>query len=278
MRGGKRVKALAVRKAAFGALALGLGLSTIGSSAASAQGIVVPDASVSLSIGGASASGKPPSWSEQYNGPITSEARITDAASGSHPGSASASASMLLHPNVSSKAVGFANAFASFNYFFAIVGPSTINVPFTLRGAATVNLPTGDYALAEVGLTVNLNNGAIISFSYGGGSGAREPFRFSGIGVPNIIYDMNIFAIADNCVAEVRYCVDVADSVQTEEIHSVLTIDPAFAKAGFTLVLSPGISNSTFTIPEPSTWFLTLLGLFGAGLANTGRRKFRKNC
>jgi hypothetical protein len=59
-------------------------------------------------------------------------------------------------------------------------------------------------------------------------------------------------------------------------IDPIITIDPAFVAQGFTLELSPGVSQpSAASVPEPATWAMMLAGF--AGLAIAGFRRARRN-
>ena len=63
----------------------------------------------------------------------------------------------------------------------------------------------------------------------------------------------------------------------TASVDPHIYVDPGFANAGdYSILLSDGIGNEVVAaggVPEPATWALTLLGVFGLGAALRGRHR-----
>jgi hypothetical protein len=61
----------------------------------------------------------------------------------------------------------------------------------------------------------------------------------------------------------------------TATIDPMITIDPSSAAEGYTLVLSPNVTQDSVapSVPEPSTWAMLLTGFAALGFACRARRR-----
>jgi hypothetical protein len=58
-------------------------------------------------------------------------------------------------------------------------------------------------------------------------------------------------------------------------IDPMITVDPAFVAQGYSLVLSPNVTQGgpASPVPEPGTWVMALTGLAALGFAYRVRRR-----
>jgi hypothetical protein len=180
--------------------------------------------------------------------------------------------------------VGYATA--NETYEFEVIGPTNTLVPITADFQLAVavspwpnvetQVPDGEYSaqfVASATISIDFYNGNLYQVVNGGGSGSSIQHEGTFVGNPTLsvmsdtIYDISLSATVINT--------DYGSVVATADPY--IFIDPSFLalNPGYTIVFSPGISNSIAdTIPEPSTWAMMLLGF--AGLAFAGFRQRQK--
>lgn len=173
--------------------------------------------------------------------------------------------------------IGDAEVVATVLYQFSINGP--INEPVPVSIAANLDASGGGYALllasgpylTETQL-VACTPQQCQDFPSGDSGGYQDdayPNSFSGsitvYGPTNTAEMIEIQALAG------------ADTDPGLEIPGYSSVDPQISISqsliddGFSVAVSPGVSNTISAIPEPATWAVTLIGFVGIGLARRWR-------
>ena len=189
------------------------------------------------------------------------------------PTTDSAEASATSGPiTVSASGGGLTSAQAGIEYFFRIDGPANKLVSFNLSGSGATSLSSGDSTL----------DGSVDLFSFGNGNindivsdtnlalmcESQLPGA-CGTVASSFILDQEL-AIESNTVMAIDLNVIGEDGGTAGgyggSIDPVITIDPLFVAEGFTLELSPNVSQiSASSVPEPASIALLAAGLAGLG-------------
>jgi hypothetical protein len=160
-------------------------------------------------------------------------------------------------------------------FYFEVVGPDgTVPIDFSASATSNVTGPAGDSSdtvEVEFGTLAKLQAAACspVSDCVGGGL----PSAFSGSVhfdvSANKAYQVHVQA---GCYAASNLI--LGGSTCGTMIDPMATIDPGFIDKGlYTLAFSPNVAGP---VPEPASWAVMLIGLFGIGaLCRTGRRTVR---
>jgi hypothetical protein len=244
------------------ALALGVGLAAIGT----AHALTVPLATfnASLEVFGNSDDGSTPG---SYS--------IDDFCNNSGCGSASA----VMTSNVAGEQTTSGSALSSLDiganssidiiYYFYFPGPA----------GGTV-----DYHWSAVGVTSVFGAGAAFAHLYKNGLSdgvACSSSLFNGCGAigDSFSFDEEFAAPANTLqMVEIQLSGSTAGfggGPYTATIDPMITIDPSSAAEGYTLVLSPNVTQESVapSVPEPSTWAMLLTGFAALGFAYRARRR-----
>jgi hypothetical protein len=245
------------------ALAFGLGLATLG--AAFAQ--TVPDATFSLSL---EALG-------QY-GDYSSPGDETDSYCRSLGSCGTASGSLTSNFNgvqsVSGSAMTFedlgAQSYATVDFYFMIKGPVNEPVPYGMKASGATSVFGGGQATAFLYLDGTLLNYACSS-SMAGYCAVSDEFAFD-----------TEFSAPSNTVQKLE--IDLSGGTAafgggpySASADPVITVDPAYAAEGYSLVLSPNVTlgSPAPSVPEPATWVMALAGFAALGFTYRMRRGAR---
>jgi hypothetical protein len=244
------------------ALAFGVGLAAIGT----AHALTVPLATfnASLEVFGYGGGGSTPgSYSiDDYCdafGCGSASAVMTSNVAGEQTTSGSA---------LSSRDVG-ANSNIDIVYYFYFPGPVGGTVDYNWSGSGGTSVFGAGAAFAHL-YKNGLSDGVACSSSLVGGCGAIGDF-FS--------FNETLSAPA-NTLQMVE--IQLSGSTQgfgggpyTATIDPLITIDPVSAAEGYTLVLSPNVTQDSIapSVPEPATWVMALTGFAALGFAYRVRRR-----
>jgi hypothetical protein len=238
------------------ALAFGVGLAAIGT----AHALTVPPATfdATLEVFGYGGGGSTPgSYSiDDYCdafGCGSASAVMTSNVAGEQTTSGSA---------LSSRDVG-ANSSIDVVYYFMFVGLAGGAVDYHWSASGSTSVFGGGAAFAQL-YKNGLSDGSACSSSIVGGCGAiGNSFAFN-----------SVFAAPANTAQMVE--IQLAGSTAgfgggpyTATIDPMITIDPISAAEGYSLVLSPNVTQESLgnSVPEPATWVMALTGFAALGFA-----------
>jgi hypothetical protein len=196
--------------------------------------------------------------------------------------SAAATANIQPSPNqtVTASVDGLGQAIANthLQYYFAITGPSGVEVPIIITASGEITPPTDGIA----------TNSAQLYFIGAGpipdqylSSACQAPASALGnctpldvqpsfsIATPMSLISNTVFGISMDLYVSVTI-LQLVDGVFSASgfIDPIITIDPAFALADqFTIEFSPGVGNSPLSVPEPASLAIILAGLAGLAAA-----------
>ena len=243
------------------ALAFGLGLAATGAAFAG-----LPDATFNLSMevfGDSDDASKPGTYSIDNfcNGSGCGSASATMTANVAGEQTTSGSA-------LSSEDIG-ANSSIDIVYYFMFVGPAGGTVDYHWSGSGSTSIFGGGAAFAHL-YKNGLSDGSACSSSIVGGCGA----------IGNSVAFNSVFAAPANTLQMVE--IQLSGSTAgfgggpyTATIDPLITIDPSSAAEGYTLVLSPNVTQESVapSVPEPATWVMALMGFAALGFAYRVRRR-----
>jgi hypothetical protein len=243
------------------ALAFSLGLAATGAAFAG-----LPDATFNLSMevfGNPDDASKPGTYSIDNfcNGSGCGSASATMTANVAGEQTTSGSA-------LSSEDIG-ANSSIDIVYYFMFVGPAGGTVDYHWSASGSTSIFGGGAAFANL-YKNSVPQGHACSSSVVGNCGAvGNSFAFN----------IELSAPA-NTLQEVE--IQLSGSTQgfgggpyTATIDPLITIDPISAAEGYTLVLSPNVTQDSIapSVPEPGTWVMALTGFAALGFAYRVRRR-----
>jgi hypothetical protein len=247
-------------------------LSTVAfSSAASANGVSVPDATAIAggfsSYNGVSSLGSstPPSQAMESDATGWASGQVysgipavsANAATTSNPSNPTAYTPLAIHGGSAQEV-----------YYFSLNGPSSNNIPLTLSGYASTSVSGYGVAWAYIaldGLGISDCSGCSNSASPGGNF-VIQPYGHTGINT--------IRMEAGASVSTILYEGVIGLGSATAFIDPYLQIDPSFLSThpGYSLTFSPGIINAPLATPLPGS-----LPMFVALIAGMcGFARFRK--
>jgi PEP-CTERM motif len=178
-------------------------------------------------------------------------------------------------------ALGFNNIQAELRYYFALIGPDFgAQVPVIVKdssesgpqsvafGTSDPNAETG-IAFSITGPGVNLSGNACVNtISPCSSTGIPAVWNFN-VTVGDI-YEIDMLADIQNIFSG---CVDCAIAAAAGA-DPYIGVDPSFPDANaYSVIVSAGVANVPLTVPEPSTWAMTLLGFAGLGCAGWRARR-----
>ena len=245
------------------ALAFGVGLATLGAAHAI---VIVPPATfyATLEVFGYGGGGSTPGDYSIDNycdafGCGSASAVMTSNVAGEQTTSGSA---------LSSRDVG-ANSGIDIVYYFYFPGPTGGTVDYHWSASGATSIFGAGSAFAHL-YKNGLSDGTACSSSLVGGCGAiGNSFSFD-----------SEFSAPANTLQMVE--IQLAGSTQgfgggpyTATIDPLITIDPISVAEGYTLVLSPNVTQESVapSVPEPGTWTLALTGFAALGFAYRVRRR-----
>jgi hypothetical protein len=169
---------------------------------------------------------------------------------------------------LSSRDLG-ANSSIDVVYYFMFVGPAGGTVDYHWSASGSTSIFGGGAAFAHL-YKNGLSDGSACSSSIVGGCGViHDSFAFN-----------SIFAAPANTAQMVE--IQLSGSTQgfgggpyTATIDPLITIDPISAAEGYSLVLSPNVTQESLgsSVPEPATWVMALTGFTALGFAYRVRRR-----
>lgn len=241
------------------AIAFGVGLGATGAAFA------LPDATFSLSL---EALG-------QY-GDYSSPGDETDSYCRTLGSCGTASGSLTSNLNgvqsVSGSAMTFqdlgAQSYATVDFYFEIEGPANEPIPYAMNASGATSVFRGGQATALLYLDGTLLNYACSS-SMVGYCVVSDQFVFD-----------TEFAAPSNTVQKIE--IDLSGGTAafgggpySASVDPMITVDPASAAEGYTLVLSPNATQESVgpSVPEPATWVMALTGFVALGFAYRIRRR-----
>jgi PEP-CTERM motif len=162
-----------------------------------------------------------------------------------------------------------ANSSIDVVYYFMFVGPAGGTVDYHWSASGSTSIFGGGAAFAHL-YKNGLSDGSACSSSIVGGCGViHDSFAFN-----------SIFAAPANTAQMVE--IQLSGSTQgfgggpyTATIDPLITIDPISAAEGYSLVLSPNVTQESLgsSVPEPATWVMALTGFTALGFAYRVRRR-----
>jgi len=245
------------------ALAFGVGLATLGAAHAI---VIVPPATfyATLEVFGYGGGGSTPGDYSIDNycdafGCGSASAVMTSNVAGEQTTSGSA---------LSSRDVG-ANSGIDIVYYFYFPGPTGGTVDYHWSASGATSIFGAGSAFAHL-YKNGLSDGTACSSSLVGGCGAiGNSFSFD-----------SEFSAPANTLQEVE--IQLSGSTQgfgggpyTATIDPLITIDPVSLAEGYTLVLSPNVTQESVapSVPEPATWVMALMGFAALGFAYRAQRR-----
>jgi hypothetical protein len=174
-----------------------------------------------------------------------------------------------------------AQAQASLNYSFEVVGPSGVQVSVDLMSSITGTTISGSgegapFAFASTALDISGPLMNELGFGFFDPLSTPPPITVDTVLelVPNDVYSVSMSASAEAlCGSQDEFGTTTCNGEIASASGSVdptFTIDPSQANASqYQIVFSPGLSSSTSAVPEPST--IAVVG-FGLLLFGTFRR------
>ena len=244
-------------------LAFGVGLATLGAAHAI---VIVPPATfyATLEVFGYGGGGSTPGDYSIDNycdafGCGSASAVMTSNVAGEQTTSGSA---------LSSRDVG-ANSGIDIVYYFYFPGPTGGTVDYHWSASGATSIFGAGSAFAHL-YKNGLSDGTACSSSLVGGCGAiGNSFSFD-----------SEFSAPANTLQMVE--IQLAGSTQgfgggpyTATIDPLITIDPISVAEGYTLVLSPNVTQESVapSVPEPATWVMALMGFAALGFAYRAQRR-----
>jgi hypothetical protein len=254
---------LARRMSAVGAmfaLAFGVGLAAMG--AAFAQ---LPDSTFSLSLEALGQYG-------DYSSPGDETDSYCKTLGSCGTASGSLTSNILGMQSVSGSAMTFqdlgAQSYATVDFYFMIKGPANESVTYGMKASGATSIFGGGQATALLYLDGTLLNYACSS-SMTGYCAVSDDFAFD-----------TQFSAPANTVQKLE--IDLAGGTAafgggpySATIDPMITVDPAFVAQGYSLVLSPNVTQGgpASPVPEPGTWVMALTGFAALGFAYRVRRR-----
>jgi PEP-CTERM motif len=231
----------------------------------------------------------PASYSIQFEGvPGAVSATGSTAQSGSYSFSGgtinvSATAATTSQPeasaDVSSSGCGcdsIYNVTSIIDYYFEVSGPPDVLIPVTLdiAGWTMITGVYGGYEQALAGVSIISPSKSVIAV-------ATLPYQASGVCGSDCLYGAEFVVIPSDTQYKVELTAyssannyNVLASSATSWLDSYVYIDPNLAGSQFSLLISPGVGNSpVFSLPEPSTWAMMLIGFAGLGFLGYRARR-----
>jgi|SoiMethySBSTD1v2_1073268.scaffolds.fasta_scaffold431006_1 hypothetical protein len=251
----KRTALLFVRTLTLAAMVL---CAMLAQSANTIAAVVLPDASSFLQV---TAQGAGPALfgTTSLSNSVTNGGSSATASITSQP-------SPLLTGSVSANGTGNqGTVFAQYQYYFSVVGPDAVLVPVIISANAAVS-PSVIQNAAFLSLSTSSGAGELAracQSSVVGNCGGSIVPSFSYLATKDILSNsLNIIGLTLSLIANTN----TGNTSETGSgfIDPILTIDPAFARAGeFSLAFSAGVGNTATPLPAALPLFGTGLGLMG---------------
>jgi PEP-CTERM motif len=258
------VARLARRMTAVGAmfaLAFSLGLAATGAAFA------LPDATFTLSLEALGQNG-------DYSSPGDETDSYCRSLGSCGTASGSLTSNLLGMQSVSGSAMTFedlgAQSYATVDFYFMIKGPANEPVTYGMKASGATSVFGGGQATALLYLDGTLLNWACSS-SMTGYCAVNDQFAFD-----------TEFSAPSNTVQKLE--IDLTGGTAafgggpySASIDPMITVDPAYAAEGYSLVLSPNVTLGSVapSVPEPATWVMMLSGFAALGFAYRIRRRAR---
>ena len=159
-------------------------------------------------------------------------------------------------------------ASATVDFYFMIKGPKNEQVTYHLKASGSTSVFGGGQATAMLYLDGTLLNYACSS-SITGNCAVSDHFQFD-----------TDFSATSNTQEVLE--IDLVGGTAAfgggpfmASADPMITVDPSFAKQGYSLELSPNVTQGSLasSAPEPGTWAMALLGFAGLGFAYRARRR-----
>jgi PEP-CTERM motif len=241
-------------------LAFGVGLAAMG--AAFAQ---LPDSTFSLSLEALGQYG-------DYSSPGDETDSYCKTLGSCGTASGSLSSNLLGMQSISGSAMTFqdlgAQSYATVDFYFSIKGPKKEQVTFHLKASGSTSVFGGGQATALLYLNDTLLNYACSSSTVGY-CVVSDHFQF----------DTDFSATSNGQeVLEIDLAGGTAafgGGPYSAAIDPMITVDPAYAAQGYSLELSPNVTQESVasSAPEPSTWAMLLAGFAALGFAYRAQRR-----
>jgi hypothetical protein len=157
---------------------------------------------------------------------------------------------------------------ATVDFYFSIEGPKKEQVTFHLQGGGATSVFGGGQATALLYLNGTLLNYACSS-SMTGYCAVSDKFAF----------DTDFSATSNTQeVLEIDLnggTTPFGGGPFTAQADPIITVDPLYANQGYSLVLSPNVTQESLanSVPEPATWVMALTGFAALGFAYRVRRR-----
>jgi hypothetical protein len=157
---------------------------------------------------------------------------------------------------------------ATVDFYFLIKGPKTEPVTFHLKASGSTSVFGGGQATAMLFLNGTLLNTACSS-SMTGFCAVSDHFGFD-----------TDFSVTANTQSVLE--IDLLGGTTpfgggpfTASVDPMITVDPSFAEQGYSLELSPNVTQGgpASAVPEPGTWVMALTGFAALGFAYRVRRR-----
>jgi hypothetical protein len=244
------------------ALAFGLGLAATG--VAFSQ---VPDATFSLSLEALGQYGdysSPGDETDNYCRSLGSCGTASGSLTSNFNGVQSVSGSAMTFEDLG------AQSYATIDFYFMIKGPANEPVPYGMKASGATSVFGGGQATAFLYLDGTLLNYACSS-STTGYCVVSDEFAFN-----------TEFSAPSNTVQKLE--IDLSGGTAafgggpySASADPIITVDPAYAAEGYSLVLSPNVTlgSPASSVPEPGTWAMLLAGFAALGFAYCVRRRAR---
>src|SRR3984957_11769541 len=159
-------------------------------------------------------------------------------------------------------------ASATVDFYFMIKGPKNEQVTYHLKSSGSTSVFGGGQATALLYLNGTLLNYACSS-SMTGYCAVSDQFAFD-----------TDFSATSNTQEVLEIDLNGGTAAFgggpfTAAADPMITVDPAFVAQGYSLVLSPNVTQGGVTspVPEPATWAMLLTGFAALGFAYRVRRR-----
>ncbi len=159
-------------------------------------------------------------------------------------------------------------AYATVDFYFMIKGPKNEQVTYHLAASGATSIFGGGQATALVYLQGTLLNYACSS-STSGYCQVSDYFQFdTDFSAPSNTQEVLEIDLAGGTAA-------YGGGPFMASADPMITVDPSFAAQGYSLVLSPNVTQGgeAPSVPEPGTWAMALTGFAALGLVYRARRR-----